>query len=103
VLTGDHTPWVRPPDQAEDPERVVIREALAYGNAVYGQRRALGLSVAELAGRADMTVDETECIEEGGTEPTIALLQRLAVALDADVHLTAAHDLGSAWFEPHEA
>jgi hypothetical protein len=44
-----------------------------------------------------------ECIEEGGTEPTIALLQRLAVALDADVHLIAAHDLGSAWFEPHEA
>jgi transcriptional regulator with XRE-family HTH domain len=102
-MTGYHTRRVRPPDQAEDPERVAIREALAFGKAVYDQRRALGLSVAELAGRADMTVDEMECIEEGGTEPTIALLRRLAAALDADVRLTAGHDLGSVWFEPHAA
>jgi transcriptional regulator with XRE-family HTH domain len=66
-------------------------------------RRALGLSTAELAGRADMTVNEIERIEEGGTEPTIALLRRLAAALDADVRLTAGHDLGSVWFEPHAA
>ena len=64
---------------------------------VYDQRRALGLSVAELAGRADMTADEIECIEEGGTEPTIALLRRLAAALDADVRLTA----GTSWRRPH--
>ena len=51
-----------------------------------------------------MTSAEIECIEEGGTEPTIALLRRLAAALDADVHLTAGHDLGAAvWFEPHAA
>ena len=102
-MTGYHTRWVRPPEQAEDPERIAIREALAFGKAVYDQRRALGLSTAELAGRADMTVDKIECIEEGGTEPTIALLRRLAAALDADVHLTAGHDLGSVWFEPHAA
>ena len=98
-----HTRWFRPPDQAADPERVAIREALAFGKAVYDQRRALGLSVAELARRAGMTVDEMECIEESGTEPTIALLRRLAAALDADVRLTAGHDLGSVWFEPHAA
>jgi hypothetical protein len=40
-----------------------------------------------------MTLDEIECIEEGGTEPTIALLRRLAAALDADVRLTAGHEL----------
>lgn len=50
-----------------------------------------------------MTLDEIECIEEAGTEPTIALLRRLAAALDADVRLTAGHDLGSVWFEPHAA
>jgi transcriptional regulator with XRE-family HTH domain len=50
-----------------------------------------------------MTVDEVECIEEGGTEPTIAPLRRLAAALDSDVRLTAGHDLGSVWFEPHAA
>jgi transcriptional regulator with XRE-family HTH domain len=102
-MTGYHTRWVRQPEQDEDPERVAIREALAFGKAVYDQRRALGFSVADLAGRADMTLDEVECIEEGGTEPTIALLRRLAAALDSDVHLTAGHDLGSVWFEPHAA
>ena len=47
-----------------------------------------------------MTADETECIEEGGTEPTLALLRRLAAALGAGMRLTAGHDLGSVWFEP---
>ncbi len=64
---------------------------------------ALGLTIAELAGRADLTADEIECIEEGGTEPTIALLRRLAAAMDSDVRLTAGHDLGSVWFESHAA
>ena len=50
------------------------------------------MTVAELARRAGMTVDEVECIEEGGTEPTVALLRRLAAALDADVRLTPGHD-----------
>ena len=102
-MTGYHTRWVRPPEQSEDPERIAIREALAFGKAVYDQRLALGLSIDELAGRAGMTVDEIECIEEGGTEPTVALLRSLAAALDADVHLTAGHDLGSVRFEPHAA
>jgi ribosome-binding protein aMBF1 (putative translation factor) len=91
-MTGYHTRWVRPPEHADDPERIAIREALAFGKAVYDQRRALGLSVADLASRADMTVDDVECIEEGGTEPTIALLRRLAAALDSDVRLLAPED-----------
>lgn len=78
-------------------------EALAFGKAVYDQRRALGLSVTDLTGRAGMSTDDIECIEEGGTEPTIALLRRLAAALDAGVRLTPGHDLGSVWFEPHAA
>ncbi len=102
-MTGYHTRWVRSPEQAEDPERVAIREALAFGKAVDDQRCALGLSVTGLAERVGMSVDEIECIEEGGTEPTIALLRRLAAAMDSDVHLTAGHDLGSVWFEPHAA
>ena len=92
-----------PPAQPEDPERIAIREALAFGKAVYDQRNALGLSVDDLAGRTDITAGELECIEEGGTEPTIALLRRLAAPLDADVHQTPGHDLGSVWFEPHAA
>ncbi len=53
--------------------------------------------------RAALTDDDIERIEEGGTEPTIPLLRRLAAALDAEVRLTAGHDLGSVWFETHAA
>jgi transcriptional regulator with XRE-family HTH domain len=102
-MTGYHTCWVRPAAEADDPERIAIREALAFGQAVYDRRAALSMTVAELAGRAGMTVDDVECIEEGGTEPTVALLRRLAAALDADVRLTPGHDLGSVGFETHAA
>jgi transcriptional regulator with XRE-family HTH domain len=102
-MAGYHTRWVRPEESAEDPERIAIREALAFGKALYDVRNALGLTVSELAERADMADDDIECIEEGGTEPTIPLLRRLAAALNADVRLTAGHDLGSVWFETHAA
>lgn len=102
-MTGYHTRWARPAEPADDPERIAIREALAFGKAVYDIRTELGLTITELAQRAEMTGDEIECIEEGGTEPTIALLRRLAAALDADVRLTPGHDLGSVWFETHAA
>lgn len=44
-----------------------------------------------------MTADKIECIEEGDSGPTIALLRRLG----ADVRMTIGDDLGSVWFEPH--
>src|SRR5215472_7010899 len=65
-MTGSHTRWARPEAEAEDPERIAIREALAFGKAVYDRRAALGLSVAELAMRVGMTTDEIEC---GKTRP----------------------------------
>jgi transcriptional regulator with XRE-family HTH domain len=102
-MSGYHTRWARPEELADDPERIAIREALAFGKALYDIRTALGLSVAELAARAQMTDDDIECIEEGGTEPMVALLRRMAAALNADVHLTPGHDLGSVWFETHAA
>jgi len=102
-MAGYHTRWVRPEELADDPERIAIREALAFGKALYDVRNTLGLTVSELAERAGMTDDDIECIEEGGTEPTIPLLRRLAAALNADVRLTAGHDLGSVWFETHAA
>jgi transcriptional regulator with XRE-family HTH domain len=102
-MTGYHTRWVLPGADAEDRERIAIREALAFGKAVYDRRTALGLNAAEVALRAGMTADQIECIEEGGTEPTITLLRRLAAALDADVRITAGDDLGSVGFEAHAA
>jgi transcriptional regulator with XRE-family HTH domain len=79
-MTGSHTRWARPEAEPEDPERIAIREALAFGKAGYDRRVALGLSVADLADRVGMTADEIDCIEEGGTEPTIPLLRHLAAA-----------------------
>ena len=90
-ITGYHTRWARPEEPADDPERLAIREVLAFGKALFDVRTTLGLSVAELALRASLTEDDIERIEEGGTEPTIPLLRRLAAALNADVHLTAGH------------
>jgi transcriptional regulator with XRE-family HTH domain len=92
-------PLVRPPKQLQDPERIAIRDALALAKAVYDQRCALDLSISDLARRMDVTPDEIGCIEEGPAEPAIALLRRLAAALDADVRLTAGHDLGFILFE----
>ena len=70
-MTGYRTRWACPPEQPEDPERIAIREALDFGKAVYDQCRALGLSVADLAGRADMTTGEIGCIEEGVPSPPL--------------------------------
>ncbi len=75
-MTGYHTRRARPEEPADDPGRIAIREALAFGKALYDVRTALGLSVAELAMRAALTNDDIERIEEGGTEPTIPLLRR---------------------------
>ncbi len=103
MMTGYHTRWVLPDADPSDPERIAIRQALAFGKAVYDRRATLQMSISELALRVGMTTDELECIEEGGTEPTIPLLRRLAAALDADVRITAGDDLGSVGFESHAA
>jgi transcriptional regulator with XRE-family HTH domain len=85
-MTSGHSRWVRTEASADDPERIAIREALAFGKAVYDRRTALGLSVPDLAMRARVTVDDIECIEEGGAGPNADLLGRLVTALDWDVH-----------------
>ncbi|MGW0768523.1 helix-turn-helix domain-containing protein [Streptomyces sp. NPDC002671] len=102
-MAGEHVRWAPSGAETDDPERIAIREALAFGKALYDRRTALGLTSVELAERAGMTQDDIECIEEGGTTPTIGLLRTLAAALDSDVRLTAGHDLGSLWFEAHAA
>lgn len=70
-MTGSHIRWVRREAESEDPERIAIREALAFGKAVYDRRVDHNLSVADLALRAEMTTDEIECIEEGAQSPPL--------------------------------
>lgn len=102
-MVGYHTRWVRSGPLEDDPERVAIREALALGKALYDRRTALGLTIDELAERAGMTSDDIECVEEGGTPPTVGLLRVLGAALNADVRLTSGDDLDSVTFEPRAA
>ncbi|MFZ3593922.1 helix-turn-helix domain-containing protein [Streptomyces sp. BH104] len=78
-------------------------KAMAFGKALYDRRVALRLSAPELAERLRVSEDEVECMEEGGVQPTLELLRRVAAALDADVRLTAGHDLGSLLFEARVA
>ena len=69
-MTGYHTRWVRPETDADDPERLAIRESLAFGKALYDRRTALSLSVTGLAGRAGSLVRNPRCLTP---YPTLAL------------------------------
>jgi ribosome-binding protein aMBF1 (putative translation factor) len=61
------------------------RRAFLIGAAVRERRLALGLSQTELAARAGMTQPALSRLEAGGVIPTIPLLERISIALDADL------------------
>ncbi len=64
------------------------RRAFLIGQAVRQRRLDLGLSQVEVATRAGMTQPALSRLESGGAVPTIPVLERLAVALDADLIVT---------------
>ncbi|WP_406286919.1 helix-turn-helix domain-containing protein [Streptomyces sp. NBC_00209] len=76
-----------------DPEYDRVYEeaglAMTLGKAVYERRKQLGLSEADLAERMHSTADEIEGLETATELPPIAIIMRLARALDltVDVHL----------------
>lgn len=61
------------------------RRAFLIGQAVRERRVALGLSQVQLAARAGMSQPALSRLEAGGVVPTIPLLERISVALDADL------------------
>ena len=61
------------------------RRAFLIGQAVRERRLALGLSQTELATRAGMTQPALSRLEAGGVVPTIPLLERITMALDAEL------------------
>jgi transcriptional regulator with XRE-family HTH domain len=61
------------------------QRAFLIGQAVRERRAALGLSQVELAARAGMTQPALSRLEAGGVVPTIPLLERISIALDADL------------------
>ena len=89
-MSGDHTSYEQLAGQRRD--SADYREGYAeaqrahlIGRAVRERRLALGLSQAELAARAGMTQPALSRLEAGGVIPTIPLLDRISIALDADL------------------
>lgn len=89
-MTADHTSYEQLAGQRRD--SADYREGYAeaqrahlIGRAVRERRLALGLSQIELAARAGMTQPALSRLEAGGVIPTIPLLDRISIALDADL------------------
>jgi len=61
------------------------RRAFLIGQAVRERRLTLGLSQVELATRAGMTQPALSRLEAGCVIPAIPLLERISIALDADL------------------
>jgi len=66
------------------------RRAFLIGQAVRERRQALGLSQTEVAARAGMTQPALSRLEAGGSVPTIPVLERIALALGAELVVTLA-------------
>jgi HTH-type transcriptional regulator / antitoxin HipB len=66
------------------------RRAFLIGQAVRERRLALGLSQTELAAGAGMTQPALSRLEAGGAVPTIPVLERIAIALGAELIVTIA-------------
>ncbi len=62
-----------------------VRLAFELGKAVREMREARGWTQSRLAEAAEMTQPAIARFEAGGTVPTIPVLERLAIALDAEL------------------
>ncbi|MER5562389.1 MULTISPECIES: helix-turn-helix transcriptional regulator [unclassified Streptomyces] len=92
---------------AESPEaaseRAEIRLAMAFAKAVYDRRVELGLSQAEVAERAGLTQAKISRIEGAGSVPTLPLLRRLALGLNASLNIALDADHEEVTFIAHPA
>jgi ribosome-binding protein aMBF1 (putative translation factor) len=103
VSAGYHTSWTIPEEHRADPVYVEAGAAIALGQAVYDRRTALGLDRATLARRTNLTTEDIDRIEGGGTCPTLPLLRTLAAALDASLDVSIDTDDTRVSFVPHAA
>lgn len=69
--------------------RGLFEQAYDIAMQIVELREHLGLTQDELAERCGMDQGDISRIERGATSPTARTLQRIAVALDADLRLVA--------------
>ena len=73
---------------AEHPEYVQAGLDIQLGDMVRDRRRELGLSQADVAERAGISQPALSRIEGGGGIPTLAMLDRLARAMNTTFTIT---------------
>jgi ribosome-binding protein aMBF1 (putative translation factor) len=78
-----------------------IRLSMALARAVYERRTELGLTQSELASRAGLTQAKISRIEGSDTVPTLPLLTKLAMALDASLTIALDQDEARVTFAAH--
>ncbi len=81
MTSSYHTGWSVPSEHREDPAYRAAGRCMDFALAICERRSALGLSSAELADRAGLSVEEVERIEESDVDPTLELIESLAEAL----------------------
>ncbi len=84
-------------------ERAEIRLSMAFAKAVYDRRLELGLTQTQLAERAGLTQAKISRVEGADTVPTLPLLRRLALALDASLNIAFDDDHEEVTFTAHPA
>ena len=87
MSSGYHTSWKVPPEHREDPAYRAAGRRMDFAQAVYDRRSALGWSSTELAQRAGLTVEDIDSIEESAVDPTLELIEQLAVALNSGARI----------------
>ncbi|WP_406507463.1 helix-turn-helix domain-containing protein [Streptomyces sp. NBC_00212] len=80
-----------------------FRLAVSFAKAVLDRRRELGLSQAEVAERSGLSQAKIARIESAASFPTLPLLRRLAVGLNASLNIAMDADREQITFTAHPA
>ncbi|GAA2426292.1 helix-turn-helix domain-containing protein [Streptomyces mauvecolor] len=85
------------------PKVARFRLTVSFAKAVLDRRTELGLSQAEVAERAGLSQAKIARIESAASFPTLPLLRRLAVGLNASLNIAMDAESEQITFSPHPA
>ncbi|MFD7337143.1 helix-turn-helix domain-containing protein [Streptomyces violascens] len=102
--TGETSPTKRYAPSPKGAAKVArFRLSVSFAKAVLDRRTELGLSQAELAERAGLSQAKIARIESAASFPTLPLLRRLAVAMNASLNIALDADREEVTFIAHPA